>query len=477
MIFNSLDFAIFFPIVFILYWFVFNKTVRIQNYFLLAASYFFYAWWDWRFLSLILISSTTDFIVGKQLAQTAQKQKRLLLLLLSLFINLGMLFYFKYSNFFIENFNAAFTFLGSEFQVNRLNIILPIGISFYTFQTIGYTIDVYRKEWKAEQDLLTFFVFVSFFPQLVAGPIERARNFIPQLRKSRFFELEHAKDGMRQILWGLFLKCVIADQASLYVNAIFGNYENLPGGTIYLGMVYFGCQVYGDFAGYSAIAIGISKLLGFKLKNNFAYPFTSQTFSEIWRRWHISLMNWFRDYVYKSLGGRKKGTLRGIFNIFVVFTLSGLWHGAAWTFVVWGVFTACLITYDFLKQKWGWQYILDLKFIPYERTRFYIISALVVSVNMLACGFFRAPDLKTAFELYGKIFSPSFLHFTPRHTLFFSFVVALITYEHWMRRRKSLHGMAIGDLAVFPRYFIYCTAFILFLYFFNVGQQFIYFQF
>jgi len=300
---------------------------------------------------------------------------------------------------------------------------------------------------------------------------------MPQLKSSRTFDIAHAKDGLRQILWGLFLKCVIADQASLYVNHIFGNYENLPGGTIYLGMVYFGFQVYGDFAGYSAIAIGSSKLLGFKLKNNFAYPFTSATFSEIWRRWHISLMNWFRDYVYKSLGGRKKGNARAIINIFIVFTLSGLWHGAAWTFIVWGVFTASLISYDFIKQTLGWQYLLDLKFIKGEKLRFHTISAAVVSVNMLACGLFRAPDLSTALELYGKVFSPSFLSFTYRHGFYFIFVVGLIVYEHWMRRRKSPHGLAIQDLHVVPRYTIYSVAFILFLYFFNIGQEFIYFQF
>ena len=477
MIFNSIDFALFFPLVFLLYWFVFDKSIKQQNIFLLAASYFFYAWWDWRFLSLILISSTTDFFIAQKIESNEDKSKRKLLLLVSLIINLGMLAYFKYSNFFIENFNQAFTLFGSDFQVDRLNLILPIGISFYTFQTIGYTIDVYRKDYKAVRDPLLFFVFVSFFPQLVAGPIERARNFMPQLKSARSFDIDHAKDGLRQILWGLFLKCVIADQASLYVNHIFGNYENLPGGTIYLGMVYFGFQVYGDFAGYSAIAIGSSKLLGFKLKNNFAYPFTSATFSEIWRRWHISLMNWFRDYVYKSLGGRKKGTVRAILNIFIVFTLSGLWHGAAWTFVIWGVFTAFLISYDFIKQLLGWQYLLDLKFIKKERLRFHIISAAVVSVNMLACGLFRAPDLSTALELYSKVFSPSFIHFTYRHGFYFIFVVGLIVYEHWMRRRKSPHGLAIQDLAIVPRYAIYSVAFILFLYFFNIGQEFIYFQF
>ena len=450
-----------------------------QNAFILAASYFFYGYWDWRFLSLILLSSTTDYFTGLRLHTEQNEYKRKLLLWTSLAINLGMLGYFKYSNFFIENFNSAFSLFGAEFKIDHLNLVLPVGISFYTFQTLSYTIDLYWRKIEPERDPITFFAFVSFFPQLVAGPIERASNLMPQFNNARKLRLEEAKDGIREIIWGLFLKCVIADQASLYVNDIYSNYGNYPGGTIFLGMLYFGLQIYGDFAGYSSVAIGVSKLFGFKLMRNFAYPYTSHSFSEVWRRWHISLMSWFRDYVYKPLGGSKKGRFRTIINIFIVFALSGLWHGANWTFVMWGIFTAILITLDYMKNIYGWQYILDFGFIsgPIKFLRRPVQILYLLTVSSLAAAFFRAQNIGQTFDLFSRMCNKTIIDTVPKHLNYIWFIVFMMAWEHWMRHRKSRHGLEIADLSRGWRWLIYTGFLLMFLYFFNIGQEYIYFQF
>jgi len=303
MLFNSIEFAFFLPIVFIFYWFVTKRNLRVQNIFLVVSSYIFYGWWDWRFLSLIIFSSIIDFIVGIGLSKTDKPQKRKGLLYISIFVNLGFLGFFKYFNFFAENFSQAFTLLGNPISVSSLNIILPVGISFYTFQTLSYSIDVYKRKLEPTKDIFAFFAFVSFFPQLVAGPIERATNLLPQFFRKRIFEYDKAVDGMRQIMWGLFKKVVIADNAAKYANLIFNNSDQYSGSTLLLGALFFTFQIYGDFSGYSDIAIGTSRLFGFNLKRNFAYPYFSRDIAEFWRRWHISLSTWFRDYLYIPLGG------------------------------------------------------------------------------------------------------------------------------------------------------------------------------
>jgi len=306
MFFNSVEFAIFLPIVFCLYWFVVGKNLRIQNALLLLASYFFYGWWDWRFLSLIAFSSLVDYFVGIGLGRTNNRAKRKLLLLTSIFVNIGFLAFFKYFNFFAENFYKAFTFLGQPISdLILLNIILPVGISFYTFQTLSYSIDTYRRKLEPTKDIIAFFAFVSFFPQLVAGLIERATNLLLQFYTNRVFKYDEATDGMRQILWGLFKKIVIADNCAIYANDIFSNYGNYSGSTLLLGAVFFAFQIYGDFSGYSDIAIGTSRLFGFNLMRNFAFPYFSRDIAEFWRRWHISLSTWFRDYIYIPLGGSR----------------------------------------------------------------------------------------------------------------------------------------------------------------------------
>lgn len=335
MLFNSLDFALFLPIVFVLYWFVF-RTRKQQNLLLLAASYVFYGWWDPRFLSLIVISSAVDYLVGKALDKRADPLARKTLLAVSILVNLGMLAFFKYANFFIESFSDAFSFFGMSIVSPYLNIILPVGISFYTFQTLSYTIDVYRKNLTPTKDLISFFAFVSFFPQLVAGPIERANRLLPQFHKDRQFNESLASNGMQQILWGLFKKVVIADNLGVLVDAIFLDYQQLSGGILLLGIVLFAFQIYGDFSGYSDIAIGTARLFGFNLMKNFANPYFSRSIAEFWRRWHISLSTWFRDYLYIPLGGSRGSRPKQIRNVFIIFLVSGFWHGDNWTFLAWG---------------------------------------------------------------------------------------------------------------------------------------------
>src|SRR3989339_2166991 len=315
MLFNSIDFAIFLPIVFTLYWFVTQKNLKLQNLLLVFSSYIFYGWWDWRFLFLILFTSCSDFLISNSLYNREKQWQRKILLILSIFIDFGILGFFKYYNFFQENFVTVFKFFGQEIHGNSLNIILPVGISFYTFQSLSYTLDVYNRKIIPSDSLIDFLAFVSFFPQLVAGPIERATNLLPQFKSQRNFEYDKAVDGMRQILWGLFKKIVIADNCAIYANLVFNNSSTFSGSTLLLGALFFTFQIYGDFSGYSDIAIGTARLFGFDLMRNFATPYFSRDIAEFWRRWHISLSTWFRDYLYIPLGGSKGGIWMQIRNI------------------------------------------------------------------------------------------------------------------------------------------------------------------
>ena len=335
MLFNSLEFLLFLPIVFLLYWFVFKK-ITTQNILILVSSYVFYGWWDWRFLSLILISTLIDYTIGLQLRKTSNLQRRKLLLSFSLVFNLGMLGFFKYYNFFVDSWIEAWSNIGVTMHASSLNIILPVGISFYTFQTLSYTIDIYRKKLEPTKDFIAFASFVSFFPQLVAGPIERATNLLPQFYKKRTFNYDYAVSGMKLILWGLVKKVVIADSCAILVNKIFANYQDESGLALCMGAIYFAFQIYCDFSGYSDIAIGTSRLFGFKLMRNFNYPYFSRDIAEFWRRWHISLSTWFRDYLYIPLGGSRGNKWFQLRNVFAIFLVSGFWHGANWTFIVWG---------------------------------------------------------------------------------------------------------------------------------------------
>ncbi len=444
MLFNSIDFAIFLPIVFILYWFVF-KDLKKQNVLIVAASYTFYGWWDYRFLALILFSTIVDFIVGNRLGREGQKHRKLLLWT-SLATNLGMLGFFKYFNFFAENFAAVFTLFGAELKVESLQIILPVGISFYTFQTLSYTIDIYRRKLKPTSDFITFAAFVSFFPQLVAGPIERASNLLPQFKNARNFDYERASDGMRQILWGLFKKLVIADNCAIFANTIFNNTQYYSGSGLVFAAIFFTFQIYCDFSGYSDIAIGTARLFGFDLKKNFAFPYFSRDVAEFWRRWHISLSTWFRDYLYIPLGGSRGTRLQTLRNIFIIFIVSGFWHGANWTFIIWGGLNA-LYMVPLLVMKThrsNLEVVAKGKLFPTFRE----LMAMIVtfSLTVFAWIFFRAKDLDHALEFISKIFTEELFimqHFKTRAHVTMGLIVVFVMVE-WIGRENEYAIEKIG---------------------------------
>ena len=363
MLFNSFEYLLFLPIVFLLYWFVFDYAMRKckrqllwQNLFVVVASYIFYGWWDWRFLILIAITTLLSFLSGIGIEYAPTQRGKKAVMIANIVVNLGILGLYKYYDFFATQFARLF---GIESDFLLLHLILPVGISFYTFQALSYSIDVYRKQIQPTHDIVAFTAFLSFFPQLVAGPIERATNLLPQFQKKRTFDYAQAVDGMRQILWGLFKKIVVADNCATYVDTVFADISNQSGSTLLLAAVLFTFQIYGDFSGYSDIAIGTAKLFGIKLMRNFNVPYFSRDIAEFWRRWHISLTTWFRDYVYIPLGGSRPDTSRlsplasrlsptaytkciAVRNTFIIFLLSGFWHGANWTFVLWGAYHALL---------------------------------------------------------------------------------------------------------------------------------------
>lgn len=482
MLFNSIDFAIFLPIVFLLYWFVANKNLKLQNFLLLVASYIFYAWWDWRFLSLIIFSSAVDYLVGIGLSKTEKQQKRKALLMLSIFINLGFLGFFKYYNFFSESFSEAFTLFGHPFEASRLNIILPVGISFYTFQTMSYSIDVYRKKLEATKDVVAFFSFVSFFPQLVAGPIERASNLLPQFFKKRNFDYYLAMDGLRQILWGLFKKMVIADNCAQFVNLAFNNPQDYTASSLAIGVVFFAFQIYGDFSGYSDIAIGTSKLFGFNLMKNFSYPYFSRDIAEFWRRWHISLSTWFRDYVYIPLGGSRGSNWLKVRNIFVIFILSGFWHGANWTFVVWGALNALYFLPLLLlkKNRQHIEVVASDRFFPSLIDFFKIV--VTFSITCFAWIFFRANSISSAFKYIALLFSktiidsPNFLAVNKVYVL--SMLILGFLMLEWKGRDANYAIENLGSTWPKPVKHVFYYSLAMLIFFFGGKEQaFIYFQF
>lgn len=482
MLFNSIDFAIFLPIVFALYWFVVNKKLKIQNLLIVAASYLFYGWWDWRFLSLILLSTIVDYFIGLMLMTVIKQSKRRALLWMSIIVNLGILCFFKYYNFFLDNFIAAFSFFGAEIRANSLNIILPVGISFYTFQTLSYTIDVYKRKLNPTKDFIAFLAFVSFFPQLVAGPIERATNLLPQFFTKRTFEYTKAVDGMRQILWGLFKKVVIADNCAVFANQIFNNSSDLNGSTLVLGALFFTFQIYADFSGYSDIAIGTSRLFGFNLMRNFNFPYFSRDIAEFWRRWHISLSTWFRDYLYIPLGGSRVGVWTKVRNTFVVFIISGFWHGSNWTFIVWGALNAIYFLPLLLtnSNRNNLDNVAIGKLFPNLKEILLMMSTFGLTV--FAWIFFRAENIEHAINFISEILSPS-LFSIPKFTgmqdaLIISFLVIIFLLIEWKGRDGQYAISHLGEKWKSPlRYATYYFIILLILWFGGKEQQFVYFQF
>ncbi|MFD2542039.1 MBOAT family O-acyltransferase [Lacinutrix gracilariae] len=478
MLFNSIDFAIFLPVVFVLYWFVAQKNLRAQNLLIVISSYVFYGWWDYRFLSLILFSTLVDFTIGKYLFLSKKKQNRKILLWTSLIVNIGLLGFFKYYNFFADNFVQAFSFFGQEIQTNTLNIILPVGISFYTFQTLSYTIDVYRKNLEPTRDFSAFAAFVSFFPQLVAGPIERASNLLPQFYKKRVFNYANAVDGLRQILWGLFKKIVIADNCAQFVNIIFTNHADYSGSTLLFGGIFFAFQIYGDFSGYSDIAIGTSRLFGFNLKQNFAFPYFSRDIAEFWRRWHISLSTWFRDYVYIPIGGSRGTKSRQVRNVFIIFIVSGFWHGANWTFIVWGFLNALYFVPLLLlnKNRSNTDVVAQKSLLPSIKE--FINMSITFLMTVLAWVFFRAENIGHALDYLNGMINLSLFSIPEiRPTYLFVLIFIFIVVEWSGRCNQYAIERLWFKYPKFVRLAIYYTITIAIFLFSGKEQDFIYFQF
>jgi len=441
-LFNSIEFLLFLPIVFVLYWFVFNTNLKAQNSLILVCSYVFYGWWDYRFLSLIFLSTIVDYIIGLNIPKHDSDKKQKFLLWCSVLFNLGVLGFFKYYNFFVDSWIDLFSSIGYEIKsVWSLNIILPVGISFYTFQTMSYTIDIYKKKLNPTKDFISFASFVSFFPQLVAGPIERASNLLPQILKKRSFEYKQGIQGFRLIVWGMFKKVVIADSLATVVDNIFNNYEMLEGGVIFLGLIYFGFQVYADFSGYSDIAKGTASLFGIKLMSNFYYPFFSRNIAEFWRRWHISMTSWFTDYLFIPLKiqYRKSNLLINFLVLMLYFVLIGLWHGANLTFVMFGIYHCLLLSPSI---KFNNYFRLNSSNLSEERFFPSIKEFLKVCKTFLLVtigwSFFRAETISDSFLILIKILSDASFPSHSRSFLFI-YILPLIIFEYLNRKDINLN--------------------------------------
>lgn len=495
--FNSLEYLFFFITVFFVFWFLLRDNLKLQNLFLLTTNYFFYGWWDWRFLFLIIFISALNYFAGILLGELDYKsamKRRKTILVFSLLLNLIILGFFKYFNFFTQSAAGLLNLIGLRADTYSLNIILPIGISFYTFQAMSYTIDVYGTKIKPTKDILSFFAYISFFPLILAGPIERAGNLLTQFLKKREFKYEEATDGMRQILFGLFKKVVIADNCAVLVNGIFKNYESHPSSVLIMGAIYFAFQIYGDFSGYSDIAIGSAKLLGFRLMTNFKTPYFSRNIMEFWRRWHISLSTWFRDYLFlpiaysltrrlseKKYLGIKTDKLIYIIATMVTFLVCGLWHGANWTYVVWGGLIGSYFVPLILKssKRRSTEVVAQGKLLP--NLREIIQMTVTFTFVCIAWVFFRADSVDKAFGYLGNIFSNTnffpddFGYFFPRYILF---LITIFVLSEWFLFRHENFLERFNNLNGFSRRLIYViTLILIFLFVQNEASSFIYFQF
>ena len=484
MLFNSFEFLVFLPIVFVLYWFVFRKR-EWQNLLIVTASYVFYGWWDWRFLFLIAFTSLCSFYSGVLIERfEGSKRRQRLVCAGNLVLNFLILGVFKYYNFFAESLAQLFWHM-FHYQLDwvTLNVVLPVGISFYTFQALSYTIDVYRKDVPVTRNIVEFFAFISFFPQLVAGPIERAKNLLPQFQRDRHFDYVQAVDGCRQMLWGFFKKVVIADSCAANLNPLWDSYADYSGVSLWGLALLFTFQIYCDFSGYSDIAIGCSRLFGIRLLSNFNYPYLSRSIPEFWRRWHISLMTWFRDYVYIPLGGSRCAQWKVIRNTFIVFGVSGLWHGANWTFVCWGLYHGTLIVmYKLLHINTKDKDILAAgRWLPSIKDMCRVIITFLLAV--VGGVIFRAESIAQAWDFVSRMFLTAFddFHFRLGCINTFFAIVLLMILEYL--QRDKVHVLQLPENRLFRyaavRWTVYLTLFATIFYFsfFNVRQEFIYFQF
>ncbi len=477
MLFNSIDYFIFLPLVFLLYWFVFQKSLKYQNLLMLVASYFFYAWWDWRFLFLLAFSTFLCYYTGLKIDLSENNRRRKTWLYLSVFLNLGFLGIFKYFNFFVESFADLLRIIGFQPHITTLRIILPVGISFYTFHGLSYVFDIYNKKIAPTRNVVDYSLFVGFFPLLVAGPIERATHLLPQIKEKRVFNAALATDGVRQILWGLFKKMVIADNCSGIVNILFADPVHQPGSALALGAVLFAFQIYGDFSGYSDIAIGTARLFGFDLLRNFSYPYFSRDIAEFWRRWHMSLTTWFRDYLYIPLGGSRGTKWQTIRNTFIIFLVSGFWHGANWTFIAWGglhaVFFLPLLIAG--KNRKNLNIVSEKKILPSFREFYQMLITFALAT--FAWIFFRADSISDALVYIRHIFSKSLFSVPSGFGLIdvYPYLFVMIIVE-WLQRSRK-HGLQDLPFNRVFRWMIYIVICILCFANLQEEQAFIYFQF
>lgn len=481
MLFNSFEFLIFLPIVFFIYWAT-KRKLSSNNLFIVIASYVFYGWWDWRFLFLIFLTTIFSFLSGTLIERYRRYAK--LICGINIFINLGILCYFKYFNFFLDNLKLIFDQIGYQLDWFTIDVLLPVGISFYTFQALSYSIDVYRQKIEPTHNFIAFTAFISFFPQLVAGPIERSTQLLPQFLKKRNFNYDNAVSGMRQILWGFFKKLVIADNCAFFANSIFNDYSEANPTLLILGGIFFTFQIYGDFSGYSDIAVGTAKLFGINLMRNFNLPYFSRDIAEFWRRWHISLNTWFIDYVYIPLGGSRKSRWHTILNILIVFTLSGLWHGAEWTFVLWGIYNGILIIgCNLLHIRHKVDQLAPGRILPSFRDSF----AMFVTFIFVVFGWiiFRADNIQMASGYITHMFSSSifecpnltkfpFASYYIYPTLFFICILQIVEWS----MRKHQFGLDIAFIrSRSVRWIIYLSIVTIMMLFTGSQAKFIYFQF
>ncbi|MBK6264531.1 MBOAT family protein [Marivirga sp. S37H4] len=474
MLFNSFTFWIFFTLFFMVYWLIHQKK-DLRNIWILLASYVFYSWWDWRFLSLIIISTLIDYFVAQQIDKSTDRRRKKWLLSLSVIANLGFLAYFKYANFFIDNFVEVLQTIGFQANMSTLNIILPVGISFYTFQTMSYTIDVYRQKMPATSRIIDFAAYVSFFPQLVAGPIERAQRLLPQFLQKTKFSFRNAQIGTSQIVWGLFKKIVIADNCAIYVDQIFSNYAQQDSLSLILGAVLFAFQIYCDFSGYSDIAIGLSRLLGFELMTNFRYPYFSRDIAEFWRRWHISLSTWFRDYLYIPLGGSKNGKYLALRNIFIIFIVSGFWHGANWTFIIWGALHALYYVplFIFGTNRNNLDVIASETILPSFKSIFGLAVTFILTT--FAWVFFRSASASDAFDYISLMFQFQNVGTDLLIPIFLWVEIIVLLLIDYLSRKKDFVFFENQFIQIL---FLIATIIQLILFgYYESDQSFIYFQF
>ena len=481
MIFNSFEFALFLPIVFLLYWFVFTNR-RWQNLLIVVASYVFYGWWAWRFLLLIAFTSFCSYASGLLIEHYEGRRRwQQVVSAANIVVNLAVLGLFKYYKFFVENLDVLLGAMGWHLDWVMMNFALPVGISFYTFQALSYSIDVYQKKLPATHDIVEFFAYISFFPQLVAGPIERATNLLPQFQHSRNFDYAKAVDGLRQMLWGFLKKLIIADNCATIVNDYWGQYSELSGWTLFLLGILFTLQIYCDFSGYSDIAIGCARLLGFNLMRNFNFPYFSRSIPEFWRRWHISLTTWFRDYIYFPLGGSRCGKWKIIRNVFIVWGISGLWHGANWTFVCWGLFHASLLAvYNIFGINTKYKNVVAYgHYLP----NVIEISQMLLTFFLAVIGWiiFRSESIVQAGDYLTRMFTVPFdgriLPDEGVEYLIWGFVLLFIEFV----QRNKEHALQFSDSWLFKRRFvrwgIYYVILLVIAKYAGETQTFIYFQF